>query len=186
MFSVTAFPHTKCYKMEPLFQIVMIILPSGIVFLTTYYLVKNFLDHESRKKTLDLKLANQTVLTPIRLQAYERVVLFLERIGPNGMVMRANKNMSAAIFQAELLKTIRSEYEHNLSQQIYMSNKSWEAVVKAKEETIKLINVASSKVSPDATGMELAQTIIAVSSQLSELPSKNAIDAIKREIGKEF
>jgi hypothetical protein len=172
--------------MEPLFQIVLIILPAGIVFLTTYYLVKNFLDHESRKKTLDLKLANQSVLTPIRLQAYERIVLFLERINPNSMVMRTNKNTSAAIFQAEILKTIRTEFEHNLSQQIYMSNKSWENVVRAKEETIKLINVSSSKVSNEATGMELAQTIIAVSSHLSEMPTKSAIDAIKKEIGKEF
>jgi hypothetical protein len=172
--------------MDELFEIVKIILPAGIVFITTYYLVKNFLDHESRKKTLDLKLANQTILTPIRLQAYERIVLFLERIGPNGMVMRANKNTSAAILQGELLKTIRNEFEHNLSQQIYMSNKTWESVVRSKEETIKLINVASSKVNADASGMELAQTIIAVSSQLSELPTKAAIDAIKREIGKEF
>ncbi|MDF2436132.1 MAG: hypothetical protein K0Q95_508 [Bacteroidota bacterium] len=172
--------------MEPVFQIAMIILPSGIVFLTTYYLVKNFLDHESRKKTLDLKLANQTVLTPIRLQAYERVVLFLERINPNGMVMRANKNTSGAILHGDLLKTIRTEFEHNLSQQIYMSNKSWEAVVKSKEETIKLINVAASKVSSDANGLELAQAVIAVSSQLTEMPTKNAIDAIKKEIGKEF
>lgn len=168
------------------FEIVKIILPAGIVFLTTYYLVKNFLDHESRKKTLDLKLANQAVLTPIRLQAYERIVLFLERINPGSMVMRANKNTSAAIFQGELLKTIRSEFEHNLSQQIYMSNKAWDAVIRAKEETVKLINVAGSKVSPDATGMELAQTIIAVSSQLTDLPTKTAIDMIKKEIGKEF
>ncbi|MBA3704954.1 MAG: hypothetical protein H0W84_03355 [Bacteroidetes bacterium] len=172
--------------MDYLFELVKIILPAAIVFLTAYYLVKNFLDHESRKKTLDLKLANQTVITPIRLQAYERVVLFLERINPNSMVMRLNKSVSAAAFQGELLKTIRSEFEHNLSQQIYMSNKSWEGVVKAKEETIKLINIASSKVGADASGMDLAQAVIAVSSQLTELPSKYAIDLIKKEIGKEF
>jgi len=172
--------------MDYLFEIVKIILPAAIVFLTAYYLVKNFLDHESRKKGLDLKLANQTLLTPIRLQAYERVVLFLERINPNSMVMRLNKATSAATFQGELLKTIRSEFEHNLSQQIYMSNKSWEAVVKGKEETIKLINIASSKVNADASGMELAQAVIAVSSQLTELPTKYAIDIIKKEIGKEF
>lgn len=172
--------------MDYLFEIVKIILPAAIVFLTAYYLVKNFLDHESRKKTLDLKLANQTVITPIRLQAYERVILFLERINPNSMVMRLNKTCSAAAFQGELLKTIRSEFEHNLSQQIYMSNKSWEAVVKGKEETIKLINIASSKVNADASGMELAQAVIAVSSQLTDLPTKYAIDIVKKEIGKEF
>ncbi len=172
--------------MDQLFEILKTILPAGIVFLTTYYLVKTFLDNASRKKSMDLKLANQTILTPIRLQAYERVVLYLERINPNGMVMRLNKNTSAAIFQGELLKTIRTEFEHNLSQQIYMSNKSWVAVVRAKEETIKLINVSSGRVSGDASGMELAQTIINVSSQLSELPTKSAIDIIKSEIAREF
>jgi hypothetical protein len=172
--------------MDELFEIVKIILPAGIVFITTYYLVKNFLDHESRRKTVDLKLANQAVITPIRLQAYERVILFLERINPTSMVMRLTKTGTAANFQGEMLKTIRSEFEHNLSQQIYMSNKSWEGVVRAKEETIKLINVASTKVNPDSSAMELAQAVIAVSSQLTDLPTKAAIDAIKREIGKEF
>lgn len=172
--------------MDELFEIVKIILPAGIVFITTYYLVKNFLDHESRRKTVDLKLANQAVITPIRLQAYERVILFLERINPTSLVMRLNKTGSASNFQGELLKTIRSEYEHNLSQQIYMSNKAWESVVRAKEETIKLINVASTKVNPDSSAMELAQAVIAVSSQLSDLPTRQAIEGIKREIGKEF
>jgi len=172
--------------MDELFEIVKIILPAGIVFITTYYLVKNFLDHESRKKTLDLKLANQSVITPIRLQAYERIVLFLERINPNSMVMRLNKNTSASIFQAEVLKTIRTEFEHNLSQQIYMSSKAWDATVKAKEETIKIVNIASTKVSNDATGMELAQSILQVCAQLTDMPSKTAVEIIKKEIGKEF
>lgn len=172
--------------MDQIFEIIKLILPAGIVFLTTYYLVKNFLNHENGKKVLDLKLANQSVITPIRLQAYERVVLFLERINPGSLVMRTNKGTSAPALQGELLKTIRSEFEHNLSQQIYMSGKAWEAVVRAKEETIKLINVASTKVSPEANGMELAQAIINVSSQLSDLPTKAAIDFIKKEIGKDF
>jgi hypothetical protein len=102
------------------------------------------------------------------------------------MVMRLSKTGNVANFQGELLKTIRSEFEHNLSQQIYMSNASWDAVVKGKEETIKLINIASTKVNADASAMELAQSIIAVASQLSEMPTKSAIETIKREIGKEF
>lgn len=172
--------------LDQLFEILKLILPAGIVFLTTYYLVKKFLDHESQKKGLDLKLANQNILTPIRLQAYERVVLFLERINPSSLVMRANKNVSASMLQGELLKTIRTEFEHNLSQQIYMSSKSWDALLKAKEETIKVINVAATQVNPEASGMELAQAVVNVSSQLTHLPTKTAIDLIKKEIGKEF
>jgi len=172
--------------MENLYDILKLILPAGIVFLTTYYLVKSFLDQERNKKAIDLKLANQSVITPIRLQAYERIVLFLERINPNGLVMRINKTGSAANFQGELLKTIRNEFEHNLSQQIYMSSKAWEATVRAKEETIKIINVASTKVNGESEAMELAQAIIAVCSQLSEMPTKSAVSLIKKEIGKEF
>lgn len=172
--------------MDETFEIFKIILPAGIVFLTTYYLVKNFLDHENRKRVVDLKLANQALITPIRLQAYERVILFLERINPNSMVMRLSKTGSAANFQGELLKTIRSEFEHNLSQQIYVTSKSWEAVVKAKEETIKIINIAAGKVNGDAAAMDLAQAVVAVCSQLTELPTKPVIELIKKEIGKEF
>lgn len=172
--------------MDQFFELLKLILPAGIVFLTTYYLVKNFLDSERNKKTIDLKLANQSILTPLRLQAYERMVLFLERINPNSMVMRANKAMSAPLLQAELLKIIRNEFEHNLSQQIYMSTASWEAIVKGKEETIKLINVSATRVSPEANGIELAQTIITVAAQLSELPTKAAVEFIKKEINREF
>ena len=102
------------------------------------------------------------------------------------MVMRLNKVGNASAFQSELLKTIRTEFEHNLSQQIYMSSRSWETLVRSKEETIKLVNVAATRVSADATAMELAQAVIAISSQLTELPTKAAIDFIKKEIGKEF
>lgn len=171
---------------DQIFEILKFILPAIIVFLTTYYLVKNFMLQEIQKKAVDIKLANQTILTPIRLQAYERIVLFLERINPSSMVMRTDKNGSASMYQGELLKTIRTEFEHNLSQQIYMSTKAWEAVIKAKEETIKIINVAAAQVNPQASAMELAQAVVHVSSQLSHLPSKEAIDLIKKEIGKEF
>jgi hypothetical protein len=172
--------------LDQTFEIVKIILPAGIVFITTYYLVKNFLDHDSRKRVVDLKLGNQTLITPIRLQAYERVVLFLERINPSSMVMRLNKTGSAVNFQSELLKTIRAEFEHNLSQQIYISNKAWEATIKAKEEIIKIINIASTKVNEESSAMDLAENILVVTSQLTSLPTKVTIDFIKNEIAKEF
>ena len=172
--------------MDQFLEIIKNLLPAVIVFLTTYYLVKNFLAKDSNKQLLDIKLANQTVITPVRLQAYERIVLFLERINPNSIVMRANKNVPGKVLEAELMQIIRSEFEHNLSQQIYMSKKAWDAVVKAKDETIKLVNVASTRVNQNASGMELAQALLVVASQLSHLPTKDAIDLIKKEIGKEF
>ena len=172
--------------MNQLLEIIKLIVPAGIVFLTTYYLVKSFLNNENQKKVIDLKLGNQTIISPIRLQAYERVVLFLERINPSSLVMRLTKTGNASNFQGELLKTIRSEFEHNHSQQKYMSSKAWEQTVRAKEETIKIINTAAARIEGDSSAMEFAQAVIAVSSQLSELPSKAAIDFIKKEIAKDF
>lgn len=172
--------------MEQIFEVLKLILPAGIVFLTTYYLVRNFLSQELRKQSIDVKRSNQQTIMPVRLQAYERMVLFLERINPNSMIMRTNVNVQASVLEAELIKIIRTEFEHNLSQQLYMSKKAWDNIVKAKEETIKLVNVASSKVSKTAPGMELAQSLLLVAAQLTVLPNKEAIEYIRKEIAKEF
>jgi 16S rRNA C1402 (ribose-2'-O) methylase RsmI len=173
--------------MNVIIDIILVLIAAGAVFATSYFTIKSFLDNESKKRLTELRQANQSLVTPIRLQAYERVVLFLERISPNSLVMRVHKNgMSGLLLQSELIKTIRSEYEHNLSQQIYMSNNAWQMVSTAKEEIIKLINIASTKVPETATGLELAQTILSISSQINRMPTQVAIEYIKKEISQNF
>jgi hypothetical protein len=172
--------------MELFYELIKFTLPAVIVFLTTYFLVKNFLDQDIRKQAIDIKRGNREIITPIRLQAFERLALFLERINPNNMVLRVNVHTSAGMLEAEIIKTIRSEFDHNVAQQIYISKKTWDAIVKAKEETIKLVNVASIRVNKEASGMELAQTLLIVSAQLTQLPTKEALDLMKKEISTEF
>lgn len=173
--------------MDVLVELLKIVLPAGIVFVSSFYLVKTFLKSEGEKRLLEIKLANQNTITPIRLQAYERVILFLERISPNNLVPRVYKNgMGSRLLQTELLKTIRTEFEHNLSQQIYMSNNAWEMVKTAKEETIKLINIASTKVTDNSSGLELCQAIIQLSASMAQLPAQDAIESIKSEIEQRF
>lgn len=173
--------------MDNLFDIFKIILPAGFVLATAYFLVKNFLDDQSKKRQDEIKQANQSLITPIRLQAYERMALFLERISPNNLVMRVHKNgMSALLLQAELVKTIRSEFEHNLSQQIYISNNSWQLIKNAKEEIIKLVNISASKVPDTGTGIELAQVILQIGAQVKKMPTEVAMEYIKKEISQTF
>jgi len=173
--------------MDELFELLKIIFPALIVFGATYFLIKNFLENESRKRLTDIRQANQSIVTPIRLQAYERITLFLERIAPNSLVMRVYRNgMSAKLLHGELIKTIREEFEHNISQQIYMSNAAWEVVRTAKEETTKLVNIAANSIQDSATGLELSQKIIEISGQLKKLPTQVAVEAIKKEIGQAF
>lgn len=174
--------------MDIVLEILKIVLPAGLVFGATYFLVKNFLENDQRKREYDLRKDNQSVVTPLRLQAYERIIIFLERINPNTLVVRVNKQgFSSQQLHMELIKAIKSEYEHNLAQQIYVSHASWELVKNAKEEILKLINISATKVAHDAPGNDLAMMILNITANLGKkLPSEIAVDAIKREVNQIF
>lgn len=174
--------------MNAFIELLKIIIPAGAVFAAAYFLVKRFLDNEQNRREFELKKNNQSTITPLKIQAYERIVIYLERINPNSLVIRVNKNgMNARILQMELINTVKSEYEHNLSQQIYMSHNAWEMVKNAKEEVIQLINISSSKIAPDAPSSELAMMILNITANLDKkLPSELAIAYIKKEISQIF
>jgi hypothetical protein len=132
---------------------------------------------------LELKMANQNNSLPIRLQAYERIILLLERISPTSLVMRVSQpGMTAFELQTALIQNIRDEFEHNLAQQIYLSNTAWELARNGKEETIKLINIAASKLNESATAVELGSLIFELSARTDKLPLTSAIEYIKQEV----
>lgn len=164
-------------------EILKYILPSVVVFLTAYYVLKHFMQIQMRKEAMEIRARQQNNTNPIRLQAYERMVLFLERITPQSLVMRVTKDgINAAQFHHELLSTIRAEFDHNLTQQIYISRGAWEAVRRAKEETIKIINVSASKIEGDAKAVELGKFILEMSMQVEKMPTQIAIDLLKEEV----
>jgi len=168
--------------MEAILDILKYILPSVITFLAAYLIIKRFLDNDYRKKSIDIRMQNQKIIQPIRLQAYERLVLLLERVSLPALVQRTHKQgMSARMLQSELLKAIRAEFDHNLSQQVYITNKSWDSVKTAKEETIKAINIAASRLNDDATGMDLINVIFDLITKVDRLPTDIAIDILKME-----
>ena len=168
-------------------EILKIVLPAFIVFLTAYFVIKQLLlrDHENKK--VEIILRNQKVITPIRLQAYERVILFLERIGPNHLVMRVQRpQMNVSEMQLEMLSSIRTEFEHNLSQQLYISPESWELVRNAKESIVKLINTCAAEQKPNANAMLLVKEIFDKLIEMDKAPNQAAIDALKKEISQMF
>jgi len=168
-------------------EILKYTLPSIIVFLTAYYLLKqqNEKDlalQEQQAKQED-KEKSREVLLPIRLQAYERLILFLERIHPHQLIIRHNNPvMSSFQFQTQLIKSIRDEFEHNLSQQLYISDLSWNKVQKAKEEVIKQINTAASKLDSQAKANDLGSLIIQGFSSVSPSPIQEAVRQLKKEV----
>lgn len=174
--------------MNALIELLKIIIPAGAVFAVAYFLVKRFLDNEQKRREFELKKSTQANITPLKIQAYERIVIFLERINPNSLVIRVNKNnMNARQLHLELVSAIKAEYEHNLSQQIYMSEGAWELVKNAKEEILKLVNISSSKVAQDAPSSELAMMLLNITANLEKkLPNDIALEYIKREIAQKF
>jgi hypothetical protein len=173
--------------MEDFLEILKYILPSGVVFATAYFLLKTFLDNENRKKMLELKMNNQTISIPVRLQAYERIILLLERISPGSLVLRVTQpGMTASQLQTELMQNIREEFEHNLAQQIYLSSTAWELARNAKEETIKLVNIAASKLNESATAVDLGSVIFELSARNDKLPVTAVIEYIKKEVRQLF
>jgi len=173
--------------MNELLDILKYILPSLVVFGTVYFVLKSFLDNDSKKRILEIKMANQNTITPIRLQAYERLVLFLERINPNSLILReSRKEFNVFQLQSILIKTIREEFEHNLSQQLYISGQSWEIVKKTKEDVIKLINTAAANISDDADSADLAKKIIEMNLVNNKPIVAPALNVLKSEVSTIF
>ncbi|HEY1038309.1 MAG TPA: hypothetical protein VGF30_02840 [Bacteroidia bacterium] len=173
--------------MDTLLQIIIIIVPAGAVFVTAYFLIKTFLNNENRRREMEIRKASLSIVAPIRLQAYERVIIFLERLHPNNLVIRTNKvGMTSHQLHAELLKTVKTEYEHNISQQIYMSHGAWELVKTAKEETLKLINISTTKVPDNAKSQDLAVVILQIASSVDKMPSQVALEFMKKEIAQYY
>lgn len=170
-----------------LVEILKYTVPSIIVFLTAYFIVKKFMDNETKKRAFEISSMNSEMITPVRLQAYERLALFLERISPEFLIMRTNQpGMTAKQLQSELLSAIRSEFEHNLSQQIYVSNNAWEVIKNCRANLLKIINTSADVVSPDSPSIALSKTILEKIMDMEKSPTDEALDFIKSEIQRTF
>lgn len=173
--------------MQVLYELLKFTVPSLVVLATAYFLLKMFLDKEAEKTQMQMRLDVQKISLPVRMQAYERLVLLLERIEPAGLLVRTNlPGMNASHLQSALIQTIRSEFDHNLSQQLYVSTKAWEMVRNAREETIKRINTSAMKLTPEATAADLASLILINDIDAEQSVVKDALDLLKSEARNNF
>ncbi|RYD81393.1 MAG: hypothetical protein EOP53_06495 [Sphingobacteriales bacterium] len=135
-------------------------IPAALVVAAVYVLLQKFFENEEKKRYYELRNNTQKSILPIRLQAYERLTLLLERLSVNNLILRVKKpGMSAADLMGSLLSEIRAEFDHNLSQQIYISHEAWQYVTNGKEALIKLINISYSSLPQGASSMDLSKAI---------------------------
>ncbi|MBK9175436.1 MAG: hypothetical protein IPM46_03685 [Flavobacteriales bacterium] len=172
---------------DPVILVLVAIMPSVVVFLTAFYAIRHFLGARSAERIADARKDDHKQVLPLRLQAYERLALFLERIQPGAMVLRVHRgNMDALDLQSALVNTIREEFEHNVTQQIYVSDRAWARVKQAKEETIRLVNLSFEQVGNGASGSDLSRKIFESTARLSHTPSQEGLVAIKDEVRRLF
>jgi hypothetical protein len=171
--------------MQVFTEILKITIPALLVMLTTWLIMRFMIKNDQDKRRQELILQNSRTVAPIRLQAYERIVLFLERISLESLLVRANTpGMSAQQLHSALLNNIRSEFEHNLSQQIYMTQQAWEVVKNARSNTIKLINSEFEKAPEATTGLEYSRMLLEKVMEMEKEPTKTAIEFIKAEVSR--
>lgn len=171
--------------MEYLIDIIKIVVPALLVLVTAWMILRNMIKNDQERRRQEIILQGAKSVTPIKLQAYERIVLFLERISLESLLMRVSTpDMTASQLQSALMTTVRSEFEHNLSQQIYMSPQAWEVVRNARSNTIKIINNEAEKLKGDAPGLELSKQLLGKVMELDQEPTRAAIDYIKGEVGR--
>ncbi len=148
-----------------LLEILKLSIPALVVFFTVDRLLGRYLDHQS-----------------LRLQAYERLSLLCERIDLPSLIIRVRpEGMKAGEYRLALLLAIQQEYEHNITQQVYVSGQLWEIVKLARDDNMQVIEHANGQVPPQEEARKLAESILQVLAQRGESAPQKALQAIKRE-----
>ncbi|MCU0391080.1 MAG: hypothetical protein MUE81_08180 [Thermoflexibacter sp.] len=173
--------------MELLIDLVKIVLPSALVLYGMYLTVKSFLSKDFDNQLIKLKAKNTEVTLPLRLQAYERMSLFLERMTPNNLLIRLNDvNYNVGELQEILLFEIRQEFNHNLSQQIYMSDEAWQQIKDAIENLMAVINDCASELKKDEPSLQLVKKIFSKIIENQNDITSDALRFIKNEVRNYF
>lgn len=165
-----------------------------------YYLLKTTIQQNFTRHTKELKpdllqpeheKSNRkemsAQLLPLRLQAHERLIVFIERINPANLFVRLHQQgIALADLQSILLNEIRAEYQHNVAQQLYVSSTTWNVVRGLKDDTLAMINHAAKALPPHAAGVELSRKVLQHMAENADNPYDLTLDLIKKDIHQLF
>ena len=168
--------------------ILMVILAVAVVIFGFWFIQYSQFRNEERKRNWELKRDTQRVISPIRLRAYERLALLLERTKPEHMLMELRKNNPDALsawtvgqVQQYLLQTIRAEYDHNQSQQVYVSDEVWDMIISARDQMGSFIIAISAQLPPNANAQTYATTLMTAYASNGLTPTDKALEMLKDE-----
>ena len=173
--------------MDALIEFGKILIPASVVLYAAYLFVRSFIQKDIDLKKLEIRGRSIETVLPSRLHAYERMTLFLERMSPQNLLVRLNTgSIPAKEFQQLLLAEVRNEYNHNVSQQVYISEEVWELIKNAKEDLIVSINDAASEMGEQASSLDLSKKIFEKTMGKTVDPLAHALSELKREVQRIF
>jgi len=163
-------------------EIIKVCVPALIVFATVYYLQKQYLDGQLRQQSMQIRKSQQKETLPVRLQAYERIALYCERISIPSLILRVRQEgMTASALHLSLLISIQKEFEHNITQQVYVSENLWKIVQFARDDTMSVINLVYDQFQSGDSALDYSRGLLQAASQRDIQPLDKALEAIRKE-----
>lgn len=173
--------------MEEFLNILMGVVPAVVVGVVSYLLINRFLEAEKGRHIMEIKKESVKFSIPVKMQAYERMILLLERLDPVKSVNRVIKpGMTSRELQKKVMADIRNEFEHNITQQLYISNTAWEEVKKAKDEAMKLLAITITRTPDHGDAIEYTKMLIQVLAEVNATSTSAAINVVRNEAAKIF
>lgn len=170
--------------LSTILEIIKITIPALIVFFTVQTLLKQFLEGQYKARMLEFKQNQNNTTIPLRLGAYERLSLFCERISiPNLILRLRTDDMNATDLKMALMLGVQQEFEHNITQQVYVSDQLWQIVKIARDDTINIVNLVYNSIDPNADAREYAGTMFKYLQSREVMSTDKALVAIKKEAG---
>jgi hypothetical protein len=168
--------------MTVLLEMIKIAVPALIVALSSYYVIREMLNKQLLLQEQKIRQERQNAVTPLRMQAYERLSILVERLSLPALLMRnRNDEMKAVTFKIALLMAIQQEFEHNISQQIYVSDKLWQILEATRDDLIQFIQLVGEKLPKNASSQQFAEALMAYQNQRESNPIATAQMAIRKE-----
>ncbi|WP_395063953.1 hypothetical protein [Flavobacterium sp.] len=166
---------------DKIIELAFYTLPAVVTGAVAYYSFLTFSNSEDKRRRFHLLKENQKQALPIKLQAYERLALFLERISPTKILIRiAPSNDNKMEYQNLLIQHIEQEYEHNLTQQIYVSDECWTMIVTSKNTIIQ--NIRKTALRTDVENADKLRELILTNLFENESTTNLALSYLKTEV----
>jgi len=158
------------------------------IVVVAYYMVRNdIMKYLDSRKAIAIPADDKSSLLNLRLQAHERMIIFVDRINPSNLLLRLHQQgIEVGALQVMAINEIKTEFQHNITQQLYIEASTWNVVRKLKDDTIAMVNNAVKNLPAEASGMELSKKVLNYMSEIEENPYELAIGLIKQDIHKLF